>query len=124
MGAVCSKKSRSTTVKSAGWDINRKQVQVDQPKSSLKTGGGVAPSSPQPPRTDVHLQKDKEEQFSDKEDNQNQIDKINPFAYESDDEFYDGIPRYPPSLSQKSSSFRSKQAAAKVTCSSISHTLI
>ncbi|KAM2665932.1 hypothetical protein EV2_017833 [Malus domestica] len=110
MGAVCSKKSRSTSVKSAGWDINRQQVQVEQPKSSLKTGGGFTPSSPQPPRRD-----DNEEQFSDKEDNQIQIDRINPFAYESDDEFYDGIPRYPTSLSQKSSSFRSKQAAAKVS---------
>lgn len=111
-------------MKSAGWDINRQQVQVDQPKSSLKTSGGVTPSSPQTPRTDVHLQKDKEEQLSDKEDNEIQIDRINPLAYESDDEFYDGIPRYPASLSQKSSSFRSKQAATKVTCSSISHTLI
>lgn len=111
-------------MKSAGWDINRQQVQVDQPKSSLKTGGGFTPSSPQTPRTDLHLQKDKEEQFSDKEDNQIQIDKINPFAYESDDEFYDGIPRYSASLSHKSSSFRSKQAAAKVTCSSIPHSLI
>ncbi|KAB2618935.1 hypothetical protein D8674_014804 [Pyrus ussuriensis x Pyrus communis] len=115
MGAVCSKKSKSTSVKSAGWDINRQQVQVDQPKSSLKTSGGVTPSSPQTPRTDVHLQKDKEEQLSDKEDNQIQIDRINPLAYESDDEFYDGIPRYPASLSQKSSSFRSKQAATKVS---------
>ncbi|KAI5336015.1 hypothetical protein L3X38_026149 [Prunus dulcis] len=124
MGGLCSKKTRSSSVESAGWDVNRQFDQNQNLNSRLKTNHV---SVTLPPPMDIHLQKkhkeeeepppppppqqeEKEQQFSEKNDNQN------PLFYESDDDFYDGIPRYPTSFSHKSGSVRSKQAAvAKVS---------
>lgn len=132
MGGLCSKKTRSSSVESAGWDVNRQFDQNQNQNSRLKTNHV---SVTMPPPMDIHLQKkhkeeeepppppppqqeEEEEQFSEKNDNQN------PLFYESDDEFYDGIPRYPTSFSHKSGSVRSKQAAvAKVVSFSISDSL-
>ncbi|CAB4278595.1 unnamed protein product [Prunus armeniaca] len=124
MGGLCSKKTRSSSVESAGWDVNRQFDQNQNLNSRLKTNHV---SVTLPPPMDIHLQKkhkeeeepppppppqqqEEEQQFSEKNDNQN------PLFYESDDDFYDGIPRYPTSFSHKSGSVRSKQAAvAKVS---------
>lgn len=131
MGGLCSKKTRSSSVESAGWDVNRQFDQNQNLNSPLMTNHvSVTP----PPPVNIHLQKkqkvEKEPPPSsppEQQEEQQQFaenDNQNPLFYESDDDFYDGIPRYPTSFSHKSGSVRSKQAAvAKVVSSSISDSL-
>lgn len=107
MGGLCSKSSKSGNVLAEkNWDSDRlKYAATATTASYQKTAKAVVtPPVPADVRTEKKLPEEREPVAV-------------PFdAAAADDEFYDGIPRYPRALSQKSRSVRSTQAAVAKVC--------
>ncbi|XP_048335286.2 protein PSK SIMULATOR 1 isoform X1 [Ziziphus jujuba] len=110
MGGLCSKSSNSGNVSAEkNWDSDRHKYAAAATTSSYQKTAKAVVTPPMPA--------DVQRGMTDKKLPDEREPVAVPFdAVAVDDEFYDGIPRYPKALTQKSRSVRSTQAAvAKVS---------
>lgn len=110
MGGLCTKSSNSGNVSAEkNWDSDRHKYAAAATTSSYQKTAKAVVTPPMPA--------DVQRGMTDKKLPDEREPVAVPFdAVAVDDEFYDGIPRYPKALTQKSRSVRSTQAAVAKVC--------